>query len=284
MQKIPTFSNEEIFTRLLKNKSKSNYWKYISELRKRKSTEIYQKATELSNSNHDKEKVIGIDILAQFGYPRKHKKQTLRNYFNLLKSKNSIKVLSSILYGIGHNNESLTGNQIDIICRFKSNRSATIRYSLTFALSGVENENSINTLIQLSKDKDSDIRDWATFGIGSQTEFDNLEIRQALWERVNDTDKNTRDEAIAGLAKRKDHRIKEILKHELNNADNFSSLTLEAIEDLGDTDFIELIEQKIQKNRTEQTINEDWLISILEKIKENKTTANVGLHQVGLKE
>ena len=98
------------------------------------------------------------------------------------------------------------------------------------------------------------------------------------------SDKDKTGQGAAGLAKRKDHRIKEILKHELNNADNFSSLTLEAIEDLGDTDFIELIEQKIQKNRTEQTINEDWLISILEKLKENKTTANVGLQQVGLKE
>lgn len=269
MLKIPTFSNEEVFTRLLNNKSKSNYWNYIRELRKRKSTDIYQKATELTNSNDDHVKVIGINILAQFGYPRKHKKQTLKNYFNLLKSKNSINVISSILYGIGHNNEILTDNQIDIICRFKYSKSATIRYSLAFALSGVENDNAINTLIQLSNDKDSDIRDWATFGIGSQTALDNLEIRQALWERVNDTDRTTRDEAIAGLAKRKDHRIKEILKNELNKADNLSSSTLEAIEDLDDNDFIELIEQKINKNRTEQTIPEDWLVSTLEILKGN---------------
>lgn len=83
------------------------------------------------------------------------------------------------------------------------------------------------------------------------------------------THRTTRDEAIAGLAKRKDHRIKEILKNELNKADNLSSSTLEAIEDLDDKDFIELIEQKINKNRTEQTIPEDWLVSTLEILKGN---------------
>lgn len=270
MQKIPTFSNDEIFYRLFTNKSKTNYWKYISELRKRKSTEIYQKVTELTKSKNENEKVIGINVLAQFGYPRKHKAKTLKTYFNLLKTESSIKIVSSILYGIGHNNETLTDKQIETICNFKSSKSATIRYSLTFALSGIENQTAINTLILLSKDKDSDIRDWATFGIGSQTELDNQEIRQALWERISDSDKDTRDEAIAGLAKRKDPRIKEVLKTELDRADNLSSLTLEAIEELDDKDFIKLIEQKIFKNKAEQIIPEDWLQSTVEKLKENK--------------
>ncbi len=167
MQKISTFTDEEILSRLLKNKSKTNYWNYIRELRKRKSTTTYQKATELTNSENNVEKVIGINILAQFGYPRKHKNRNLNTYFKLLKTENSIKTVSSILYGIGHNNENLSESQIDLICQFQSNKSATIRYSLTSALSGVENDNAIKTLIKLTKDKDSDIRDWATFGIGS---------------------------------------------------------------------------------------------------------------------
>ena len=268
MHKIPTFSNDEIFARLFKNKS--NYWNYIRELRKRKSKDIYEKVIKLTTSIDNNKKVIGINILAQFGYPRNHKKQILKTYFNLLKSESNLKVISSILYGIGHNNEGLTENQIDLICRFQTSRSATIRYSLTFALLGVKNKNAINTLIKLSRDKASDIRNWATFGIGSQTEADNIEIRDALWERVTDIDKNTRDEAIAGLAIRKDRRVKEILKKELDVADTFSSLTLEAIEHFNDKEFIELIEQKIHKNKTEQTVNEDWLKTILNTLKTNK--------------
>jgi hypothetical protein len=270
VQKIPTFSTEEIFIRLLKNKSKTNYWRYISELRQRRTLDIYQKAVGLTKLTDKNEKIIGINVLAQFGYPRKHKTQTLKTYFDLLKKEKDINVISSTLYGIGHNNENLTDIQINLLCNYQYHKSATIRYSLIFALLGIENKNAINTLIKLSKDKDLDIRDWATFGIGSQIEADNLEIREALWERVTDTDKNTRDEAIAGLAKRKDQRVKEILKKELDEADNFSSLTLEAIENFNDKEFIKLIEQKIQKNKTEQTVNEDWLKITLSILENNK--------------
>lgn len=269
MQKISHFTTEEIFNRLFTNKSKTNYWRYITELRQRKTSDIYEKATELANAKDVNEKVIGIDILAQFGYPRKYSKQTLKTYFNLLKSENSIKVVSSALYGIGHNNENLTTYQINFICNYHTHKSATIRYSLTFALSGIENNVAIDTLIKLSKDKDSDIRDWATFGIGSQIELDNEAIREALFERLSDPDDDTKKEAILGLARRKDKRVKDLLKIELDNANNLSSPTLEAVEAFGDIDFIPLIEAKILKNRNEQTINEDWLIDSLEKLKEN---------------
>lgn len=118
--KITSFSTSEIFRRLLNNKSKTNYWRYIMELRKRKSSEIYNSAIELTKSSDKKEKIIGINILAQFGNPRIHKNQTLRIYFNLLKEENDIYVVSSILYAIGHNNQKLTENQIDFICHYDS--------------------------------------------------------------------------------------------------------------------------------------------------------------------
>jgi hypothetical protein len=274
MNKISTFSTDEIFTRLFKSKSSSSYWNYIRELRKRKTNDIYQKAIQLTNSIDNHEKVIGINILAQFGYSKKKKSQILNIYFNLLKSESNIKIISSILYGIGHNNKNLTEKQIGLICCFHSSKSATIRYSLTFALSGIENKNAISTLIKLSKDKDADIRDWATFGIGSQIKTDNIEIRETLWERVTDTDKNTRDEAIAGLAIRKDQRVKEILKKELETANDLSSLMLEAIENFDDKEFINLIELKIHKNKTEHLINEDWLSATLTKLKNNKNETN----------
>nr|WP_315239513.1 hypothetical protein [uncultured Flavobacterium sp.] len=261
------YSNEKIFDRLLSNKSNKNYWKYISELRKRKSKDIFKKSIILINSEIAKERIIGIDILAQFGYPRLHKKIILKKFFSLLKTETDKYAISSLFYGIGHNNDNLTNKEIDLISSFKKHKSSRVRYSLAFALLTKEESKAIETLIELSKDRDSEIRDWATFGIGTQIETDNQIIREALWKRINDKDENTKYEAIIGLAKRKDKKIKEVLKNELLKIDEFGSLILEAIEELNDKEFITLIEEQIKRNKVTKNLNEEWLIDTLEKLK-----------------
>lgn len=269
MNKISEFSNDKIFLRLLKNKTSKNYWKYITELRKRKTEDIFLKSIEFTKSNISNEKIIGINILAQFGYPRLHLKEILRVFFRLLKSETDKNVISSLLYAIGHNNKNLTEKQIEIICSYKNHKSVNIRHSVVSSLLTIEKNEAVNTLIKLSKDKDSDVRDWATFGLGTQIELDNELIRNALWERINDKDEGTRFEAISGLVKRKDNRIKEVLKTELENIDEFGSLILESIEEFNDVDFIELIEKQIIKNKKTKKVNEQWLINTLEKLKQS---------------
>ncbi|MCL9806275.1 hypothetical protein NAT51_12125 [Flavobacterium amniphilum] len=268
--KIASYSNEKILERLLNNKSDSNYWTYITELRKRKTKDIYAKSVSLTQSKIVKEKNIGIDVMAQFGYPRLHKEKTLKIYFNLLKTETDISVISSIFYGIGHNNDNLTNKQIDIICNYKRHRSAKIRYSLVFALLAIENIKAIETLIELSSDKDADIRNWSTFGIGAQISTDNEEIRKALWARIDEPGQDVRYEAIFGLATRKDPGIKEVLKNELLKVDDLGSLLLESIEAFEDKDFISLLEQQIAQNKITESINEKWLLDTIEKLKENQ--------------
>ncbi|MFI5844898.1 hypothetical protein ACIA8K_34875 [Catenuloplanes sp. NPDC051500] len=60
------------------------------------------------------------------------------------------------------------------------------------------------TLIALTTDPDPDVRDWATFGLGCQLEHDTPAIRAALWARVGDPGAHTTDEAVFGLARRRD--------------------------------------------------------------------------------
>lgn len=248
------------------NKSSQNRWNYITELRKRKSKAIFEKSILLIKSEIPKEKNIGIDVLAQFGTPRLYKNTILKTFFHLLKKETDKYVLSSLFYGIGHNNENLTNKQIELMCSFKKNKSSRVRYSLVFALLGKEEPIAIQTLIELSKDNDSEIRDWATFGIGTQIEIDNDEIRKALWKRIKDKDEGARFEAIIGLAKRKDQRVKNILETELQNIDEFGSLILEAIEELNDKAFIPMIEEQIIKNKKFKKIEESWLQNTLEKL------------------
>lgn len=197
------WTSEKIFTRLLSNKSQKTYWENIRELRRRPNKEVYHRAFELANSDIEKEKIIGVYVLAQLGFnPRFQQSKTVDLYFKLLEKASSPKVIVAILSSISHNNQNLKEPRISKLAAFKSHKFVSVRFQLVLALSCLENEMAIKTLIELSNDKDADTRNWATFGIGSQIDIDSEEIRAALRNRVVDKDESTRLEAMAGLAKR----------------------------------------------------------------------------------
>lgn len=261
------WTSEKIFTRLLNNKTQKTFWNNIQELRKRPNNEVYNKAFKLAKSEIEKEKIIGIYVLAQLGFdPRFQQEKTVNLYFKLLENEKSPKVISAILSSISHNNGNLNEKQILKLIAFKTHKFVNVRFQLVLALSCLENENAIKTLIELSNDKDADTRNWATFGIATQIESDTQEIRIALWNRITDKDEATRFEAISGLAKRKDPKIKAILKTKLENIDQNGSLILESIELFNDKDFIPLLEKKIIQNKKSKKINEDWLLDTLNKL------------------
>lgn len=271
VNKLTHYTTDKIFKRLLKNKSEKNYWNYISELRKRKTEDIFQRSISLTKSELLQERILGVDLIAQFGYPRLHKKKILSTLFELLKQETDKTIIYSILYAIGHNNESLTKKQVELLCSFKTHKSVVVKRSLVSALCTVKNEKAIETLIELSIDREPEIRDWATFAIGSQIDTDNEIVRAALWNRISDKDEGTRFEAIAGLAQRKDERIKDVLIAELENIDEYGSLILESIEELNDKSFIPYIKTQIEKNKVSNSINEEWLISTLNVLQSSET-------------
>jgi HEAT repeat protein len=88
----------------------------------------------------------------------------------------------------------------------------------------------IQALIALMDDVDSDVRDWATFGL-AHLEEDSPEIRAALWARVEDSDDDTRCQALRGLALRRDLAITSHIAAELG-AEFVSFLALEAAKSL----------------------------------------------------
>ncbi len=274
MNNLSNYKTEKIFDRLLLNKSSSNYWNYVTELRTRKTEDIYKKSVQLTKSKNLKERILGVTILAQFGNPRLHKKEILNILFELLRTETDYKIISSLLYAIGHNNDKLNKKQVELLCPLEKHKSSTVRLSLVSALLGVEIENAIDTQIKLSNDKDSDIRNWATFGIGTQIETDNEKIRTALWQRINDTDFETKSEAIIGLANRKDEKVKDIIISELKN-ENDGTLLFEAILTLNDKDFLPLLNRYLKKARKDKEhITNEWISALEETIKELKKTTH----------
>lgn len=260
------WTDEKLFSRLVNNKSKKTYWDNIIILRQRPNENIFNLAKSLLISKDANSRIVGIDVLAQLGNsPRPFYKETIKLFFDLLKIEIDPKVLKSLLFAIGHNNDNLSKNQIKKLSDLKSTENILIKEGLVFSLLGVNDKNAIETLIKLSKDSTYFIRDWATFGLGTQIEEDNEDIRNALFARVYDKHQETKLEAIAGLAIRKDERIKSLIIQELVNGE-FSIVLLEAIEEIGDKEMLKTIE-KYYKEEKNKKIPKEWLDDLKQTIK-----------------
>ncbi|WP_327269205.1 HEAT repeat domain-containing protein [Streptomyces sp. NBC_01218] len=88
-------------------------------------------------------------------------------------------------------------------------------------------------LIGLTRDPDPRVRDGATFTLGFQAETDGAAIREALWERVRDTDADVAEEAVRGLARRHAPGILPHLLRLLASPDGAHTLTFHAAAILG---------------------------------------------------
>ena len=96
-----------------------------------------------------------------------------------------------------------------------------------------EDEPAVAALIGLTADPDSEVRDWATFGVGTQLPIDGPLTRAALWNRLDDPDDDARAEALHGLARRHDPRTAPLVQTALE-AETVGRLAVESALLLGD--------------------------------------------------
>ena len=119
-------------------------------------------------------------------------------------------VLESLVNSLGHIGNPASAAKI---VRHLEHAEQSVRSAASFALGCFPDDPvSIAGLIHLTEDEDADVRDWAVFGLGVQGSADSEAIRTALLRRLEDDDPNTREEALVGLAKRKDARILNLLR------------------------------------------------------------------------
>lgn len=205
-------STRELFNVAVTKFPKRKSWDAIRELHKRASREVLDRAIKLCNSQNSLKRAVGVHILAQIGYGRKKfLRETVPVLIEKLQDFDQ-KVVRAAAIGLGHRNDA---RAIPHLVALKGSPNGYIRYCVVFGLCCHDDPVAIDALIELSRDRVRDVRDYATFGLAELTQLDTPKLRYALAARLKEKDAEIRGQALAGLAQRKDERAIKPLLHEL---------------------------------------------------------------------
>ena len=208
-------------------------WAAVVELRSRPERAVFERAMDWCGSTRPGERRLGADVLSQLGAPRcPYAAESTPVLLQLLRDGNE-DVLVAALYALGH----LRAGAATDLAVFAHHASARVRRAVAHALGGRDDAAALNALTLLTADAETDVRDWATFGLGSLCQGDTPEVRDALAARLEDEDDEVRGEALVGLARRRDPRAVAVITAELHAAD-VSSFALEAAETMPSPEFI----------------------------------------------
>lgn len=221
-------------------------WDFIWLLRYRGTRDVLNGAIALTESNNSEERTIGIQILGQLGIPdRTFPDECLTTLIGLLKHEIDPLILQSIGIALGHLNDA---RAIEPQLKFCLHPDWEVRYGVVLSMNGHNDKRAIAALIKLSGDDHPQVRNWATFGLGSLLEVDTPEIREALYQRFlleDPTGEETAEiqgEALVGLASRQDERILPKLMEQLMS-ENLSVLEIEAAEKLANPQLLSALLQ-----------------------------------------
>jgi hypothetical protein len=189
-------------------------WSAIRRLQRMGLRIIFTKAATWCISGNWLKRARAADILSQLRSrkiaPPHHFTQTLyvEESFALLSQmlakEQHVLVLMAILFAFGHLSLDAA---IPLALPFMAYPNEDVRRAAAYALGAFPQiSQAVEALQILADDEDKDVRDWALFAIGTQSDLDTPELRGALARHVSDPYKDAREEAIAGLAKRKDER------------------------------------------------------------------------------
>ena len=224
------------------------YWRIIRELHRRGTTLIFEEAARMTLSEDPHARGFACDVLAQLGYESAYPfaAETFPLLARLCTEETSSSVLDSAISALGHIRPP---EALPYIVAHARHADPKVRFSVACALPSVvgvewldQAHPAVTTLMQLTSDEDADVRDWATFGLGTQINVDGAAVRQCLLARVDDPDEDTRAEAMAGLARRHAPEVAPQVLAALC-ADRVSYCTVESASLLGDPDFAERLDQ-----------------------------------------
>ena len=198
-------SVDELFASVIRADDEDARWAAVTQLHELSTRDVFERAAQFCASEKPEERVAGADVLAQLGHgdERPYVAESLPILLGLLEDPDQ-RVQTSAIQALGHQRDPRI---VRPVSRFANHDADDVRWAVACALGGIEDDEALKILIELSSDQSDEVRDWATFGLGSMTERDTPAIRRALLARLEDTSANVVAEAELGLAKRHDLRV-----------------------------------------------------------------------------
>lgn len=192
------------------------YWECICKLQRSASENVLDTCKLYSVDEDWAKRGVAVDICSEMGIRNESitgipafpdERETI--LINIAQEEKDSRVIEALGYALSH---FKVPGAIEFLAIHKNHIDAEIRLAVAHGLCGYESEVAISSLLELMKDEDEDVRDWATFGIGTQIETDTDEIRDALYENLDVEYDGQYYEALNGLCERHDPRGMSLLK------------------------------------------------------------------------
>jgi HEAT repeat protein len=163
-------SIDELVRLALTEQDENAAWEAVTVLHFKGNREVLESAARLCAGIDARERELGAAILGQLGVPdRTFPRECFDILAEMLDRESDPSVLESIGIAFGH---LCDPGAISLLLPFLSHSDSEVRFGVVMGLTGHAQPDAIAGLIKLSGDSDADVRDWATFAIGSQIETD----------------------------------------------------------------------------------------------------------------
>jgi HEAT repeat protein len=180
-------------------------WDAVETLRLRGTEEVFRLASKYVKSAEPRERARGLNVLAQLGAKRPRSE---RPHFDASVAiaiehlqDTDPRVVNSAAWALAHLGDD---RAVSALIPIRNNPDADVRWAVANGLNGSDRPDAIATIIELMDDPDDNVRDWATFALGTQCSVNSPEIFDALRKRLNDRYEMARNEAVWGLAQHQD--------------------------------------------------------------------------------
>ena len=205
-------------------------WDVVAVLHARGSEAEFEAAVALAEEADPEARRLGADILGQLGWSdRAFLAESVPLLIGLLGDPEAM-VIASAATALGHRGDP---SAIAPLSALIAHEDFEVRYGVVHGLTGHEDEQAVAALIELSRDEAEGIRDWATFALAVQIDWDSPELLDALRARLDDEDNVTRGEAMVGLGRRRCETTLGLLMEELGRED-LEAVFLDAAEAFAD--------------------------------------------------
>ena len=232
-------------------------WQVVTDFHRRADRSAFEAAFALARVEDLRERMIGLDVLGQFGSPgRPFLEETLPVVIEACDDWRP-GVVQSAVVALGHLADP---RGLDAALRQAAHDDEDVRQAVAFTLPSVTGDvaspEAVAALVRLSSDRSDFVRDWATFGLGLEWAGDSEQIRRALLDRVGDPDPEIAGEAFLGLARRGDRRMLAALCAALEDSDP-AYILIEAAAELAAPELLPAL-RRLKQRETPDDDAETW--------------------------